>query len=101
MDFFTKIKPLTHFVESLRISSYSGPYFLAFGLNTDQHNYEYGHFLRGNSPSMELTLSREEAYPPRSSNQSVSTRRAQLSVTAKAVRPTDLLNHVKTWVNTD
>ena len=49
MDFFTKIKPLTHFVESVRISSYSGPYFLAFGLNTDQHNYEYGHFLRGNS----------------------------------------------------
>ena len=32
----------------------------------------------------------------RSSNQSASTRRAQLSVTAKAVRPTDLLNHVKT-----
>ena len=40
-------------------------------------------------------------YPPRSSNQSASTRRAQLSVAAKAVRPTDLLNHVKTWVNID
>ena len=38
----------------------------------------------------------EGAYPPRSSNQSASTRRAQLSVAAKAVRPTDLLNHVKT-----
>ena len=44
----------------------------------------------------------EEAYPPRSFNQSASTRRAQLSVTAKVVRPTDPLNHnVKTWVNTD
>ena len=28
--------------------------------------------------------------------QEVPTRRAQLSVAAKAVRPTDLLNHVKT-----
>ena len=44
----------------------------------------------------------EGAYPPRSFNQSASTRRAQLSVAAKAVRSTDLLNHnVKTWVNTD
>ena len=43
----------------------------------------------------------EEAYPLRSSNQSTSTRRAQLSVAAKVVRPTDLLNNVKTWVNTD
>ena len=43
----------------------------------------------------------EGAYPPRSFNQSASTRRAQLSVAAKAVRPTGLLNHVKTWVNTD
>ena len=33
--------------------------------------------------------------------QSVSTRRAQLSVAAKAVRPTDLNHNVKTWVNTD
>ena len=28
-----------------RIRSYSGPYFPAFGLNTDQNNSEYGHFL--------------------------------------------------------
>ena len=28
------------------MQSYSGPYFLAFGLNTDQNNSEYGHFLR-------------------------------------------------------
>ena len=34
----------------------------------------------------------EGAYPPRSSNQSASTRRAQLSIAAKVVRPTDLLN---------
>ena len=43
----------------------------------------------------------EGAYQPRSSNQRASTRRAQLSVAAKVVRPTDLLNHVKSWVNTD
>ena len=34
----------------------------------------------------------EEAYPPRSSNQSASTRRVQLSVVAEVIRPTDLLN---------
>ena len=34
----------------------------------------------------------EGAYPLRSSNQSASMRRAQLSVAAKVVRPTDLLN---------
>ena len=39
----------------------------------------------------------EGAYPPRGSNQSASTRRAQLSVAAKEARPRDLLNHnVKT-----
>ena len=43
----------------------------------------------------------EGAYPPSSLNQSASMRRAQLSVAAKAVRPKDLLNYVKTWVNTD
>ena len=35
-----------HCVKSVRIRSYSGPYFPAFGLNTDQYNSEYGHFLR-------------------------------------------------------
>ena len=32
--------------ESVHIQSYSGPYFPAFGLNTDQNNSEYGHFSR-------------------------------------------------------
>ena len=52
-----------HCVKSVNIRSYSGPYFPAFGLNTerygilvllspdarskDQNNSEYGHFLRG------------------------------------------------------
>ena len=55
-----------------------------------------------NTPSMKLTLSRWGGYPPRSFNQSAPTRRAQLSVAAKAVRSTDLPNHhVKTWVNND
>ena len=34
-----------HCVKSLSIQSYSGPYFLAFGLNTDHNNCEYGRFL--------------------------------------------------------
>ena len=35
-----------HCVKSVRIRSYSGPYFPAFGLNTLQNNSEYGHFSR-------------------------------------------------------
>ena len=35
-----------HSVKTVRIRSYSGPYFPAFGLNTDQNNSEYGHFSR-------------------------------------------------------
>ena len=31
---------------SLALVSFSGPYFTAFGLNTDQKNSEYGHSLR-------------------------------------------------------
>ena len=34
-----------HCVKSVRIWSFSGPYVPAFGLNTDQKNSEYGHFL--------------------------------------------------------
>ena len=59
---FSIINP-THSVKSVRIRSYSGPYFHAFGLriphispysvrmreNTAQNNSEYGHFLRSNS----------------------------------------------------
>ena len=33
-------------VKHVRIWSYPGPYFPAFGLNTDQRNSEYGHFSR-------------------------------------------------------
>ena len=35
-----------HSVKSVRIRSYSGPYFPAFILNTDQNNFEYGTFSR-------------------------------------------------------
>ena len=35
-----------HCVKSFHIRSYSGSHFLAFGLNTDQNNSIYGHFLR-------------------------------------------------------
>ena len=34
-----------HCVKSARIRSYSGLHFHAFGLNADQNNSEYGHFL--------------------------------------------------------
>ena len=34
-----------HCVKSVHIRSYSGPYFPAFGLNTDQNTSEHGHFL--------------------------------------------------------
>ena len=34
----------SHCVKSVRIRRFSGPYFPAFGLNTDQKNSEYGHF---------------------------------------------------------
>ena len=33
-------------VESVHIPSCSGPHFHAFGMNTDQKNCKYGHFLR-------------------------------------------------------
>ena len=33
------------YLELFCIRSYSGPYFPAFRLNTDQNNSEYGHFL--------------------------------------------------------
>ena len=35
-----------YYVKSVRIRSYSGLYFPAFGLNKDQNNSEYRHFLR-------------------------------------------------------
>ena len=35
-----------HCVKSVRIRSYSGPHFPPFGLNMDQNNSKYGHFLR-------------------------------------------------------
>ena len=35
-----------HYVKSVRIWSYSGPCFPAFGRNTDQDNSKYGQVLR-------------------------------------------------------
>ena len=34
----------SHSVKNVGIRSFSGPYFPAFGLNTDQKNSEYGNF---------------------------------------------------------
>ena len=35
---------ITHCIKIVDIRSYSGPYFPAVGLNSDQNNSEYGHF---------------------------------------------------------
>ena len=40
--YFTQHENTVHCVKTVRIRSYSGPYFQVFGLN----NSEYGHFLR-------------------------------------------------------
>ena len=44
-DNVAKFTRAEHCVKSVRIRSYSGPHFPAFGLNTDQNNSEYGHFF--------------------------------------------------------
>ena len=49
LNFFLSFKWVyykKHCVKKDRIRSYSGPYFPAFELNTDQNNSEYGHFSR-------------------------------------------------------
>ena len=51
-------------------------------------------------PRLKLTLPWWGGFPPRSFYPSASTRRAQLSIAAKVVRPTDL-NNFKYFVNTD
>ena len=42
------------YVKSVRIQCYSSPHFPAFGLNTDQVNFEYRHFLH--SVLLKLTV---------------------------------------------
>ena len=37
---------MLHCVKSVRIRSYCGPHFPAFGLKTEQNNSKYGHFSR-------------------------------------------------------
>ena len=36
---------LSHYVQSVRIQSYSGPYSVGIRKNADQNNSEYGQFL--------------------------------------------------------
>ena len=45
-----------HCVKSVRIWSYCGPYFPAFGQNTGPKNTEYGHFFRSVCDSLMETL---------------------------------------------
>ena len=51
-----RIDGIKHCVKSVRILSYSGPYFPAFGLN----NSEYGHFLRSKRDKKETWNDCEE-----------------------------------------
>ena len=43
--FKTFLNTIQQYAKSVRIRSYSGPYFPAFGMNTDRNNSEYGHLL--------------------------------------------------------
>ena len=52
MENFTII----HSVKSVHISSYSGTYFPAFGLNTDQNNSIYAHVFTQWLPQFLLVL---------------------------------------------
>ena len=52
-------------------------------------------------PRLKLTLPWWGGFPPRSFKPSASTRRAQLSVAAKVVRPTNLLKNVRYWFTID
>ena len=49
-----------HCEKRAHIRSYYGPYFSAFGLreNTDQNNFEYGHFLRSASEPIPTKISK-------------------------------------------
>ena len=60
-------------------------------------NNESDHDHTSWPPRLKLTLPWWGGFPPRSFYQSASTRRAQLSVAAKVVRPTDLLQNVRYW----
>ena len=44
--FMVALRKSMQCVKSVRIRSFSGPYFPAFGQNTDQKNSEYGYFSR-------------------------------------------------------
>ena len=57
--------------------------------------------IAGFSPLDWNSPCRVEGLPTKKFLPSASTRRAQLSVAAEVVRPTDLLNNVKYLVNTD
>ena len=45
-SFSYRDKSMSHGVKTVRIWSYSGPYFPGFGQNMDHNNPEYAHFLR-------------------------------------------------------
>lgn len=47
-------------MKSVRIESFSGPYFNVFGLNMNQKNSEYGHFSR--SDEAKITSDHKKRY---------------------------------------
>ena len=67
--------------------------------DNQQNHEDIGHisYTEPSPPRWSSPCRVEGAYPRRSSNQSASMRRAQLSIAAKVVRPTDLLKNVRYW----
>ena len=51
-----------HCIKIVRIRSFLGPYFPAFGLNTDQKNFEYGHFSRSVYVFISMSASKNGAF---------------------------------------
>ena len=47
-------------MKNVRIRNYSGQYFPAFGLNTDQSNSKYGHILRSALTIDKISVSRKD-----------------------------------------
>ena len=46
-------------VKSVRIRSYTGPFFLTLGLNTDQNKSEYRYFLRSATVAIWIEIRRD------------------------------------------
>ena len=62
---------IKYYEKSVRIRSFSGPYFPVFELNTDQKNYKYGHFSRSQSLMKRHTEYCHRVFPSVSKKRSI------------------------------